>query len=470
MWSILQFFSVNLAPKLNLSITEQRKIWLANFLKTFSVVLVTYMAMYFIRNNFKASSGMMKDQLGFTTMQLGQIGLAFSITYGIGKTLLGYLADGKNTKRIISGLLILASLVTMVMGIMLSTEVHPLGFLLVFWGLNGLFQSVGGPLSYATIVMWTPRSQRGRWLGAWNTSHNIGGAIAGIIALWGANTFFSGHVSGMFIFPAIIALIIGGVTLFIGHNSPEEMGMEPAETLFDEPINQEDLATNNLSKWQIFITYVISNKWVWFLCVANIFIYIIRIGIDNWAPLYTKEVLGFTPVQQVNTIFYFEIGALIASLIWGYISDILGGRRALVGVFCLLITAIAILLYRHSHTPLEVNLCLILLGSLIFGPQLLIGVSVVCFVPKKAVAVTNGTTGTFGYLFGDSMAKIGLAIIADPSSTGLTFLGHTLHGWHDTFEIFYYAVALAIVLLGITAYGEEIRINQCRNNCNNVIS
>lgn len=51
-------------------------------------------------------------------------------------------------------------------------------------------------------------------MGFWNSSHNIGGAIAGGLALWGANRFFDGNIAGMFIFPAVIALIIGLVGLF----------------------------------------------------------------------------------------------------------------------------------------------------------------------------------------------------------------------------------------------------------------
>ncbi len=185
-----------------------------------------------------------------------------------------------------------------------------------------------------------------------------------------------------------------------------------------------------------------------------------RIGIDNWAPLYTKEMFNFDSMQQVNTIFYFEMGALIASLTWGYISDIIGGRRALVASFCLLTTAVAVLGYRYGHTPFQINVSLFCLGTLIFGPQLLIGVSVVHFVPKQAVMVTNGTTGTFAYLFGDSLAKVGLAMIADPTTAGLNIFGVNLHGWNDTFLVFYAALVVGIVLLLVVAGGEEARIRQ----------
>ena len=121
-------------------------------------------------------------------------------------------------------------------------------------GLNGIFQSVGGPASYSTIS-WAPRTKRGRYLGFWNTSHNIGGAIAGGVALWGANTFFHGNVVGMFIFPSVIALIIGIVTLFIGKDDPEELGWNRAEEIWEEPIDQENIDSQGMTKWDIFKIY-----------------------------------------------------------------------------------------------------------------------------------------------------------------------------------------------------------------------
>ncbi|KLN43345.1 hypothetical protein AL09_10520 [Corynebacterium diphtheriae bv. gravis str. ISS 4749] len=69
-------------------------------------------------------------------------------------------------------------------------------------------------------------------------------------------------------------------------------------------------------------------------------------------------------------------------------------------------------------------------------------------------------TGTFGYLFGDSMAKVGLAAIADPEQKGLTVFGHLLHGWGAVFTVFYFALTIGIILLMIVAVGEERRIRK----------
>lgn len=454
------FLSINKIPNKGIPIAEQRRMWLREFLKAFLVVFITYMCMYLIRNNFKAAQPILKEQLGFTTTQLGVIGLAFSITYGIGKTAVGYFISDKNTKKAISVMLIGSAICVLTIGLILSSSGAPMGLLMALWGLSGVFQAAGGPASYSTISRWAPRTERGRYLGFWNMSHNIGGALAGGLSLWGANLLFNGNVYGMFIFPAVIALAIGIATLFIGKDDPEELGWNRCEEIFNEPVEEENSQADEMPMWQAFKKFVLNNPWIWMLCFANVFTYIVRIGIDNWAPLYVTEMLHFNESDAVNTIFYFEIGAMFASMCWGYISDLANGRRALVAVGCMIAIFGAVYMYRHATSVTMVNISLFLLGALIFGPQLLIGISLVGFVPKKGISVANGMTGTFGYLFGDSMAKVGVAAIADPEKDGLNVFGHVLHGWHDVFIVFYVALILGIILLTIVAWGEEKRIRE----------
>lgn len=90
----------------------------------------------------------------------------------------------------------------------------------------------------------------------------------------------------------------------------------------------------------------------------------------------------------------------------------------------------------------------------------MIGVSVISFAPKQATTVTNGMVGTFGYLFGDSIAKVGLAKIADPETNGLTIGSVTLHGWSDTFIIFNAALLFGLIALAIVAVVEEKKIRR----------
>lgn len=148
--------------------------------------------------------------------------MGFSLSYGIGRSLLGYFFDGKNIKKIISALLVLSGFIAIAIGLLLAVEGRSLSFLFTLWTLNGLAQATGDPCSYSTIIRWTPIANRAKYLGWFNISHNVGGALAGILASWAANVFFDGHVRGMFITPDFVVYVVGVITLFIGKGDPKE--------------------------------------------------------------------------------------------------------------------------------------------------------------------------------------------------------------------------------------------------------
>ena len=131
-------------PTVNLPAAIRRKMWLSPFIKSYLVVFFAYLAMYLIRKNFNVAQNDLISTYGFTKTQLGTIGVAFSITYGIGKTVMGFYGDGKNTKNYIAILLILSSFAMFGMGALSGSLMG----MMVFYALNGLFQSAGGPASY----------------------------------------------------------------------------------------------------------------------------------------------------------------------------------------------------------------------------------------------------------------------------------------------------------------------------------
>lgn len=96
------------------------------------------------------------------------------------------------------------------------------------------------------------------------------------------------------------------------------------------------------------------------------------------------------------------------------------------------------------------------LGFTVFGPQLLIGVAAVGFVPKQGISVADGVKGTFAYLIGDSFAKLGLGMIAD----GTPIFGLT--GWTGTFAALDIAAAACLVLMGCVAVAEERKIRRIK--------
>ena len=427
---MLAFLNQVRKPTLDLPLEVRRKMWFKPFMQSYLVVFIGYLTMYLIRKNFNIAQNDMISTYGLSMTQLGMIGLGFSITYGVGKTLVSYYADGKNTKQFLPFMLILSAICML-----------------------GFSASMG---SYSTITKWTPRRKRGTFLGFWNISHNLGGAGAAGVALFGANYLFDGHVIGMFIFPSIIALIVGFIGLRYGSDSPESYGLGKAEELFGEEISEEDKETEStdMTKWQIFVEYVLKNKVIWLLCFANIFLYVVRIGIDQWSTVYAFQELKLSKAVAIQGFTLFEAGALVGTLLWGWLSDLANGRRGLVACIALALIIATLGVYQHASNEYIYLASLFALGFLVFGPQLLIGVAAVGFVPKKAIGAADGIKGTFAYLIGDSFAKLGLGMIAD----GTPVFGLT--GWAGTFAALDIAAIGCICLMAIVAVMEERKIRR----------
>ncbi|EKO3632307.1 hexose-6-phosphate:phosphate antiporter [bacterium 19MO04SH03] len=453
---MLQFLEQVRKPTLDLPLEVRRKMWFKPFIQSYLVVFIGYMAMYLVRKNFNIAQNDLISTYGLSMTELGLIGLGFSITYGIGKTVVSYYADGKNTKQFLPFMLILSGIAMLGFSFSMGGGSVSLFLMIAFYSLSGLFQSTGGPSSYSTITKWTPRNKRGSYLGLWNMSHNVGGAGAAGVALFGANYLFDGHVIGMFVFPSLLAIVIGFIGLRYGSDSPEAYGLGKVEELFDEVISEEDTAAeeNKMTQWQIFVEYVLKNKVIWLLCFANIFLYVVRIGIDQWSTVYAFQELGLSKEVAISGFTMFEVGALVGTLMWGYLSDLANGRRALVACVSLALIIMTLEFYQHATSELMYLSSLFALGFLVFGPQLLIGVAAVGFVPKKAISVADGVKGTFAYLIGDSFAKLGLGMIAD----GTPIFGLT--GWKGTFAALDTSAFLCITLLAFVAIAEEKKIRK----------
>ncbi|BDY99711.1 hypothetical protein MUTS16_07850 [Escherichia coli] len=142
-----------------------------------------------------------------------------------------------------------------------------------------------------------------------------------------------------------------------------------------------------MTKWQIFVEYVLKNKVIWLLCFANIFLYVVRIGIDQWSTVYAFQELKLSKAVAIQGFTLFEAGALVGTLLWGWLSDLANGRRGLVACIALALIIATLGVYQHASNQYIYLASLFALGFLVFGPQLLIGVAAVGFVPKKRLAL-----------------------------------------------------------------------------------
>src|SRR5699024_4343000 len=158
---MLAFLNQVRKPTLDLPLEVRRKMWFKPFMQSYLVVFIGYLTMYLIRKNFNIAQNDMISTYGLSMTQLGMIGLGFSITYGVGKTLVSYYADGKNTKQFLPFMLILSAICMLGFSASMGSGSVSLFLMITFYALSGFFQSTGGSCSYSTITKWTPRRKRG---------------------------------------------------------------------------------------------------------------------------------------------------------------------------------------------------------------------------------------------------------------------------------------------------------------------
>lgn len=159
---MLAFLNQVRKPTLDLPLDVRRKMWFKPFMQSYLVVFIGYLTMYLIRKNFNIAQNDMISTYGLSMTQLGMIGLGFSITYGVGKTVVSYYADGKNTKQFLPFMLILSAICMLGFSASMGAGSVSLFLMIAFYALSGFFQSTGGSCSYSTITKWTPRRKRGR--------------------------------------------------------------------------------------------------------------------------------------------------------------------------------------------------------------------------------------------------------------------------------------------------------------------
>ena len=100
--------------------------------------------------------------------------------------------------------------------------------------------------------------------------------------------------AGTFWFPAVVALIIVVIAYSLIRDTPQSCGLPPIEEYRnDYPKNYSAKSEVELTAKEIFFKYVLNNKTLWFIALANAFIYLIRYGVLDWAPTYLKEVKGY---------------------------------------------------------------------------------------------------------------------------------------------------------------------------------
>lgn len=380
--------------------------------QVFIGIFLGYAGYYLVRKNFSLVMPDLIDQ-GYSKTDLGFAISGVSIAYGLSKFIMGYVSDRSNARIFLPLGLFLSSLTMIFMGYSpwATSSIHVMFVLLL---LNGWFQGMGWPPAGRVMVHWFSQKERGFMMSIWNVAHNVGGGMVGPLAYWAVLLF--GTWQSKFYFPGMVAAVMAGLSYLLIRDTPSSCGLPPVEEYKNDYSNPYQTHNETLSTKEVLVKYILRNKLLWYIALANVFIYLVRYGVLDWSPTYLKEAKGYSLKELGWAYFAYEYAGIPGTLLCGLISDkYFKGRRSPATVLYMVFVLVAVIVY-WQNPPGNVwidQLALFAIGFLIYGPVMLIGLFAIDLAPKNAAGTAAGLTGLFGYLGGAVFANIAMGYVVD---------------------------------------------------------
>ena len=397
--------------------------------QVFEAAFVGYAAYYLVRTNLPPVAKELGSALGYDKAALGQLLALSGLSYGVGKFLLGALSDRSNARWFMPLGLVLSAACNIAFGLWPSLTAH-----LWLWSLNGFVQGMGWAPCGRILAHWYGPSERGRAFGVWNVSHNVGAALVGPLAAYVAGRW--GWQSAFYV-PAALSLLLAGYLVWRLRDTPASEGLPGPEAFSvvgeatDAPSSAGE-PTRRESPW----VQVLGNPWMWLLAFANFFAYVIRYALLDWGPTFLKEARGATLMQGGWSTFAYETAAILGTVAAGWLTDRLGGKRAFLGMLCVVPMAGALVLLVSAPVGWlwASLLAFAVVGFCIYPLLMLFTVIGLDLTSREAIGTAAGWIGLFGYL-GKGAQAVALGWLAER------------HGWNAALSAVGATLAVELALL-----------------------
>ena len=379
--------------------------WRSWQVRTFVTIWITYGTFYLCRANMSFALPGIAAEFGLSKTMLGLLGTALFIMYSLGQFVNGQLGDKFGARKLVFVGMIASALLNIVFSF--STA---FAFMLVVWGLNGYFQSMGWAPQVKTMANWFTVAQRGKWMGLMGSCYQIGNAYSWLLA-----SYLAAHYGWRTLFwvPAGLFLISSIHFVLRLRNAPEEVGLPPIEQL-RKVISSEKSTLDHTSAPVCKVTedkhmgfaytcrVCLTNPRIWGVSVAFFCLDIIRYGFFYWAPVFLIEAQGATISSAGVTVAILPLAGSAGAIVCGWATGkFFDNRRA--PVVCLCLFGLAIFSYLFYYAPpgawIWSLVCLALIGFCTYGAHvLMVGHAAQDFAGRKAAASAAGFIDGFGYI------------------------------------------------------------------------
>ena len=335
----------------------------------------------------------------------------FLVTYGIGKTLNGFLADRTSARRVFATALLASALANLVFGVSSMFVAF-----VIAWTINGWVQSVGVPVSGVVMAAWYPPRELGTRYSIWSVAHHLG---EGLTLLFSANLIGAATLAGAggeawraaFLGPALLGFIAALVLYRTLADRPQAVGL---------PAVAAEPSSKSLGALQLG---VLRDPAILVCGLASGLIYVSRYAINHWGVFYMHHEHGYELGEAGAALSIFPLAGIGGTLLAGPISDRLtNGMRVPVAVaygiaFCV---ALAALFHAGNH-PALIVMALASSGFAMGGLLVFLGgLLAIELCSKRAAGAALGVIGGFSYL-GAGMQSIGSKYAIEAGQLGATY-------------------------------------------------
>ena len=368
---------------------------------------------------------------------LSQMDMAFMFTYAVGSFATGRLGD-MFPQNVIIGYGLIGS--TLCLGMIQFFEYigivetnYPMAFFLFVMAqfIHGLFQATGGPVNTAVMGNWWPKKGRGLVFGLWTCHQYIGDIVAALATAAIVKAGFAWQWA--LLLPGIANGVWGVVNLYYLPNSPAEVGIETEEEKAAKASGGGGSSGGTISFMQaVRIPNVMG------YAIAFGFFKFVNYAMFFWLPFFLA--LHFDP-QAANVIStLYSVGMMPGGVIVGWVSDLLGGRRAcVIAVFMTLLAPLLWIFAMFSDTmpPILLLVLLCIMGILVGGPNNIITSAVAADLAEDpSIGGNTRSLGTVTGIIngtGSITAAFGLMVIGPLQGLG---------GWT---AVWYFLIACVVV-------------------------
>ncbi len=264
--------------------------------------------------------------------------------------------------------------------------------LLLIWGANGYFQSLGWTPCVRVVGDWVPVQRRGRAIGVLGMGYQATLGLTYVIATQSVQ-----HLGwrGALYVPAGLLTAAAVFMLVFLRDKPAD----PLPSAARNSPRRSDASANALLQ-TVWLT--VSNPALWLLGISLAFLNACRYGYVDWGISHLIDVQGGTIGAAGLKYGVLAIGAIPGVYLTGWATDrFFGGRRAPAICTLLVLLAALTLLYGWAveHTLAGTVVLLVAIGFCIFGPQvLLVGSAPADLARGGNAAAAAGFVDFLGYV------------------------------------------------------------------------